>query len=786
MSRLKKIKELIKKKEKWVIVLFFSLFFLYGCVTFRDFGLSGDEGIQRYHSLVMYKYLVPSVGNIVTDTVNFPTVPDPKSYGVYYGVTVQLPTVVIEHLFGFQLDLHTVFLIRHFYNFLIFFIATIFFYRICYVFTNRRYWALLGTFLLIVSPRILGDAFYNVKDLMGLSAFVVNLYFAILFIKKISIKSFIGLILSSALCINVRIVGGVIIASCLFLAFIRCIADKTLKHYWLYFVGTGAGCFGLYLLMTPVTWGNVFEVLLKTIKTFSNYSVWINTNFYFGKNVEAMHLPWHYLPVWIFISTPIVYSLFCIVGILSEGFRLFFRRNKTGDLDDRDYSWNLVLIFMCMVIPFLYVILLKPVLYTGWRHFYFIYPLIILFALVGFKTCVVYFAKKKAAAISLWGILGFSVITTILWIGCNHPYEYVYFNPLVRPYVDENFEKDYWGTSGYAAILYILNTDISDSIKIYAKNTSGYDFLEKDQRARISIVNSVEEADYVVETYSAVSQSKKYNEFQEFDEIHSLIVDGFYVNTIFKRSYEHYSTSILTLSNGIWNSSIDNITWECNNDTAIAIWKEPVRVDKVTIEFENKKVAEKSEVYATVDGDNWVCISDKNDYKISGNQIWGHISTEHLVGIKVVGVGERITLNIYQNRAEEDAITHPQSIVRVLGHENSPDSEYAIDNNPKTNWHSNTQHPDIVFDIELDSIYHVSGLRLDPGQWKTDYPRKLRIFISEDGQSYGEVNADSTENIEYFFEAVKCQYIRLITGDTQEVLENDWTISEVAVFQTVE
>lgn len=75
---------------------------------------------------------------------------------------------------------------------------------------------------------------------------------------------------------------------------------------------------------------------------------------------------------------------------------------------------------------------------------------------------------------------------------------------------------------------------------------------------------------------------------------------------------------------------------------------------------------------------------------------------------------------------------------------------------------------------------------MDPGQWKTDYPRKLRIFISEDGQSYGEVNADSTENIEYFFEAVKCQYIRLITGDTQEVLENDWTISEVAVFQTVE
>lgn len=109
MSRLKKIKELIKKKEKWVIVLFFLLFFLYGCVTFRDFGLSGDGGIQRYHSLVMYKYLVPSVGNIVTDTVNFPTVPDPKSYGVYYGVTVQLPTVVIEHLFWFSIRFCTPF-----------------------------------------------------------------------------------------------------------------------------------------------------------------------------------------------------------------------------------------------------------------------------------------------------------------------------------------------------------------------------------------------------------------------------------------------------------------------------------------------------------------------------------------------------------------------------------------------------------------------------------------------------------------------------------------------------
>lgn len=781
MNMANKIYSKVKKNSKWVVIVFFILFFVYGCFTFKDYGISGDEGLQRNHSLVMYKYLVPSVSEIVTDTVNFPVLPDPKTYGVYYGVAIQLPTVAIEHLFHFELELQTVYLIRHFYNFLWFFAALIFFYKICRMFINDRIWALLGPLMLVLSPRILGDAFYNVKDLMALSTFVINTYFAILFINKISIRSFAGMILSSALCINVRIVGGVVIASCLFITFLKSISEGYVKKFLVAFFGAGIGCFLMYIMITPVSWGDILGIIEKTIKMFSNYTYWVNTNFYFGENINATQLPWHYLPVWIWISTPLVYTMFFVSGFCGSIARITKRLAARKKFVSQD--WNTAFTLLIITVPILYVWITRPVLYTGWRHFYFIYPSIILIAVIGIRNLVIRYKNLVWTKFVIWGSLGISIILTVIWIAVNHPYEYVYFNPAVRWCVDENFEKDYWGTSGYDAFLYLLDYEKEDPVKVRAVNTSGYDFLKKDQRERLLLVGDVNETDYIIETYSAVSQSKKYNEFQEFDAIHSLIIDGFYVNTIFKRAYNLYSTSIVTKENGLWNFTVNDINWFCDDEELIGLLDDPVSASKFTVEFESNDLASRSSIYVSEDGSNWVCLSDQNDYTVSGNQIWGHFNTDNLAGVKIVGPGERAVLRIYQNRvSDNDIVEHPQHIVKVLGHEGSPESANAIDGDMRTDWHSGIQRPDIVFDIELDNTYMVSGLRLDPGEKTQDYPRALRMFISLDGQNYTEMKPETDDNLEFFIEPAACRYIRLITGETQESLENDWTICEVSVY----
>ena len=110
------------------VILFFAGLLIYGCLAFRDYGISVDENVERNSTLVTYKYLMPSVSDIVTDSVNFQEIEDLDTYtDRYYGVAVQLPMAVIEHLFGFELPLRTVYLIRHFYTFALFFLAAVVF-----------------------------------------------------------------------------------------------------------------------------------------------------------------------------------------------------------------------------------------------------------------------------------------------------------------------------------------------------------------------------------------------------------------------------------------------------------------------------------------------------------------------------------------------------------------------------------------------------------------------------------------------------------------------------------
>ena len=151
--------------SKAVVALFFIVFFVYGCLVMKDYGISVDEIPERNSSLVVYKYLVPAVADIKTDTVDFPNVaPLHEWKDRYYGVAMQLPMVAVEHLFGFRLPMRQVLLIRHIYIYLLFFIASIFFYKMTKRFTGRIGLALAGTLIFILCPRILADSFHNIKD----------------------------------------------------------------------------------------------------------------------------------------------------------------------------------------------------------------------------------------------------------------------------------------------------------------------------------------------------------------------------------------------------------------------------------------------------------------------------------------------------------------------------------------------------------------------------------------------------------------------------------------------
>lgn len=152
----------------------FILFLIFGFKAYNDYGISWDEPIERESSLVTWKYLRPEDSSLITETVNFNMVPNLHDYQYrYYGTAAQLPLILAESLTGFTMSLHDVYLMRHLYVFLLFFCAAVCFYRLCRYLTEDDWLALAGLLFFILSPRILADSFYNIKDSLTLSLYLI-------------------------------------------------------------------------------------------------------------------------------------------------------------------------------------------------------------------------------------------------------------------------------------------------------------------------------------------------------------------------------------------------------------------------------------------------------------------------------------------------------------------------------------------------------------------------------------------------------------------------------------
>ena len=109
---------------------------------------------------------------------------------------------------AFELDtLEGIYSQRHLANFLLFFIATMFFYKFTSFFTKDLKLQLLFTLMLIVSPRIFAHSFYNSKDIPLLSMFIIASYYNFIFIQDKSFLSGVFAAISSAVLINTRVIG---------------------------------------------------------------------------------------------------------------------------------------------------------------------------------------------------------------------------------------------------------------------------------------------------------------------------------------------------------------------------------------------------------------------------------------------------------------------------------------------------------------------------------------------------------------------------------------------------
>ncbi|MDD5672222.1 MAG: hypothetical protein PHN49_11335 [Candidatus Omnitrophica bacterium] len=434
-----------------------------------DFGITWDEWMQSHYGRLVLRFLLSGGQN--HDFMNFAetaylyggffdtitglvyaTLFDNVHHFVYAAIGDTLKGISGQDLFG-----SGYYETRHVINSLFGFAAILFTGLLTQKLSSWR-GACLALLFMALSPVFIGHSMNNPKDIPFAATYVFTFYFFIVYLRQLpkpKISTMVCISLGIAAAIGIR-VGGIILIFYLILfsgaAWVRSVLNQSAGwNPWMLGGRVAAISLGGYvggLIFWPYGCMNPVKNLFATLKAFSRFSEATISNVLFeGKMIAINNLPWHYIPKWIWISSPLV----VLAGLIL--FPILIR-----EIYRKTHYKAVLLVLFALLFPILSVIIQKPILYDSWRHLLFVYPPLVAIAAVSWEIFLRLTGNRifKALSIALLVLLG---IEPLCWMIRNHPNEYVYFNPLAgginRAYV--NYQTDYWGNSIRQAALWLAN-----------------------------------------------------------------------------------------------------------------------------------------------------------------------------------------------------------------------------------------------------------------------------------------------------------------------------------------
>lgn len=514
---------------KACIILFFAAVLAAGLFTFDDHGISGDEIVNRNNGIVARGYAFGGDEDLLS------------SRDRHYGTFFEIPLVILEKAFALS-DVREIFLFRHLATFLLYYAGIVFFYLAGKRIYGGVFIPLLGCVFFVLSPRIFSHAFYNSKDIAFMVFYIISTYTLLVFLEKRSIMRGIFHALSCAALIDVRVAGIAVPAMTVLLYALFCVTKKEPSRCgWRGVAAYLAMLPAFTVLFWPLLWNSPVKGMAEAFRQMARFP-WKDNVLYLGSYVPAPALPWHYAPVWILITTPVMYSVLFFTGLLDNMSAL--RGGAAGYLRSRQGQFAAVLLFFA---PLCTVISGGSVLYDGWRHMFFIYPAFLLVALSGVSaikdriSSISLPAAKNAAGFLCILVLAGALVLTGSGMVRMHPYQNVYFNVLAgnRENIRNNFEVDYWGLSYAEALRYIASADERQRISVYISSLPGRIgsipafMLEKGERERFVFTDDPGQADYFVTNYRWHREDYPFD-----DEVYSITVDGMKILSVFKLSQD--------------------------------------------------------------------------------------------------------------------------------------------------------------------------------------------------------------------------------------------------------
>ncbi len=523
-----RIKALIEKKNKIVVCLFFAAYLFIGISIFKDYGISWDEHVSRMNGIITIEYIVKGDQRLFTYRDR------------YYGTVFETLLVAIERFLNLTKNPRAVFFMRHLVTFLLFYTGVFFFYLLC----KHRFgsWkiGLLGSIFLILSPRIFAHSFYNSKDIPCLAMFIISMYTLIRYLDKKTLSRATFHALTCALLIDIRIVGIIVpfftviflIVDLLLIQIERIERKKIIVSFFAYMFLL----IFFIVLFWPILWKSPIYHFIAAFREMSRYDIFPYPILYLGNYIEGTSLPWHYIPLWIVITTPVFYTFCFFIGCFVS-IKLLLRNPIQFYLSKR----NDFIFLLWFFLPLVVVIGIRSVLYDGWRQMFFVYPAFLMLSMVGLTSLFEFIKLKfqglsyKIINVTFIFIIAFSLISTTQFMVRYHPYQNLYFNKLAGRNMNEvknNFELDYWGLSYRQALEYILRNDKSKIIKVFVANWPGkanFDILPSDDRNRLMYVENPNEAKYFLSNYRWHKE-----EYPLKDEYYSIKIDGTKIMVVYK------------------------------------------------------------------------------------------------------------------------------------------------------------------------------------------------------------------------------------------------------------
>jgi len=300
-----------------------------------------------------------------------------------------------------------------------------------------------------------------------------------------------------------------------------------------------------YALLTPALWPDPPAFFAHALQNASEFSRWTGVVIFRGTVFDhpVNPLPRYYLSYMMLVTLPL-YTLF--LAALGQGAAILRAgRQRLSALKD-EKTLALLVLTLSWFIPLGFAAVTRPLVYNGWRHFYFVFAGLVLLAGYGLQMLVKATDQKTrtpwvrlAGVVLLCGCFAVSAVQIIV----NHPFQYGYYNILSRRTAATQMELDYWNVSTVNAMKLLCEAQREESLPLQLGSRDemsffgvrhGYEVLPADMRANLEIRED-ENAPYLFynTTYALIYGVEPPQGYHELLTIHSF---GNVLCTIYERN----------------------------------------------------------------------------------------------------------------------------------------------------------------------------------------------------------------------------------------------------------